>query len=488
MPVIPYDQKQLMVLPYDLNEWATPKHPARLISDIIDRADTSSFRTVKPDGRPCYNAKLLLKIIIWGYANAVRASRKIEAHLSSDVIFMWLAGLLKPDFRTICTFRRHNEAAIDKLFLHVLLVVKELGLRCLGVIALDGTKIRASAGINSFKKKSEWRKELARLKEEVGQALAEAEALDQAQDRQYGSDRRGDEVPDELQDKQQRIEQIELLLKVVEEVTGENTLVSTTDADARFMHTSKGSMPAYNVQLAVSADQIIVHADVTTEPVDVNQVVPALNGIEQNCGAPPAKLLADTGYSGGKNLRELEARAIDAYIPESAEKHIGQRRLRDPQLFSKAEFRYAAEQDCYHCPAGERLSFVRKAKPRGKYSQKELLVYRAAKGVCLKCPLKAQCTRTESRLGRSVTRDGYEAERERMRQKLDTEAGKKVYGQRKCLSEPTNGQIKVVNGLRQFLLRGKAGVRVETKWTALTHNLLKVVRRMLGNDLRPAWA
>ena len=158
MPIRPYNNKnQLFLLPPSVNEWVRSDHPARVLSDIVDHLDVSGFRTVSTEGRPCYDPRLMLKVLLWGYATGVRASRKIEERLHSDVVFMWLAGLQKPDFRTICLFRKDNKSAIEGLFAQVLVVAKQMGLLKLGFVALDGTKLRASAGIGSFKKVSEWR-------------------------------------------------------------------------------------------------------------------------------------------------------------------------------------------------------------------------------------------------------------------------------------------------------------------------------------------
>jgi transposase len=129
MPIRPYDNKnQLFLLPPSVNEWVRADHPARVLSDIVDHLDVSGFRTVSTEGRPCYDPRLMVKVLLWGYATGVRASRKIEERLHSDVVFMWLAGLQKPDFRTICLFRKDNQPAIEGLFAQVLVVAKQMGL------------------------------------------------------------------------------------------------------------------------------------------------------------------------------------------------------------------------------------------------------------------------------------------------------------------------------------------------------------------------
>jgi len=481
-----YDQNQSFVLPPYLDEWVTEDHPARILSEIVDRLDVSCLRVAKETGRPSYHPKMLLKVLLWAYASGVRASRKIEEKLYSDIVFMWLAGMEKPNFRTICLFRRSNLASINKLFAEVLMLAKGLGLLRLGLVALDGTKVHANAGIGSFKRIKEWRKELKEVRKRVSRILEEVEVLDTADDRRYGSKNRGDELPKELEKSQERMRRIEELLSEIEEGEDKDIRVSMTDPEARLMHRKSSYLPAYNAQAAVTEDQIIVYADVTAEPIDVNQLLPALDGIRELCGSMPEKVVADTGYAGGKNLRGTEERGVDGYIPDTNEQNIGERKRRNPELYGKEDFTYDKKRDCYICPAGKVLSLRVRNRIKTKYSEREVMIYRAQRGVCLSCEQKARCTTTSNKGGRAVSRDRYERVRARMRQKLKTEAGKKNYSKRKYLIEPVFGQIKMTEKFIQFLLRGLERVKIEWKWAAIVHNLLKIIRKVQARKVRLA--
>lgn len=485
MPFIPYDQNQSFLFPPHLNDWVTDDHPARAFSDLVDRLSVAGFRDAAVEGRPRYDTRMMLKVLLWAYANGTRASRKIEDRLRSDVVFMWLAGRQLPDFRTICDFRRCNEAAMDRLFAEVLVLARALGLVRLGILALDGTKVRASAGVGSFKTVEGWRKALTEARQKVAEILAEAEAQDRADDEKYGSDKRGDELPEALANARKRVARIEQVLATVAEDTKDSLKVSSTDSDARFMHTQSGSMPAFNGQVVVTEGQLIVHADVTTEPIDTNQLQPALEGVEHNTGARPDRLVADAGYKSGPNMRLLEQAGVDGYLPETEERNIGKVKRNYPELYGKEDFRYDKERDCYTCPAGQVLLPKTRMRRKTKYSGSEVTVYRAALGICLACPQRERCTRVKTKAGRTVSRDDYEEERLRMRQKLASEEGRAIYAKRKCLVEPTIGQLKIVNRLVQFLLRGILGAKIEFKWAAIAHNLLKMVRRVLTGAAEP---
>lgn len=482
MPVRPYEQNQLFLLPPSLDEWISKDHPARVFSDIIDRLDTYGFQEIKPEGRPRYDTKMMLKTLLWGYATGIRSSRKIEEKLHSDVVFMWLAGLEKPDFRTICLFRRANVERLNYIFSEVILLAKSLGLVRLGLVALDGTKVQASASAGSFRELKRWREELKKAREEVKQILSEAEEADLADNAKYGECRRGDEIPEGLKEGKDRLKKIEDLIKEAEQLKrGDDARVSSTDAEAIFMRDKQRLIPAYNCEAAVTEGQVIVYSDVTTEPVDANQLTPALDSIEDVCGEKPSHVAADAGFNSGKNLHELEERKINGYIPDCQEDNIGEKMVNDVGVYGKEQFLYEKERDCYICPAGEVLTVKNHTYRRSKYSESRVTIYGAEPEKCSGCAHKQRCTRSKSR---RIMRTEFEEERLRMREKLKTEEGRAIYKKRKWIVEPVFGQIKEVGRFVRFLLRGLIGARVEWKWVTIAHNLLKVARKAISGEVK----
>lgn len=480
MPLRPYDQEQTFLLPPSLNEWVRRDHPARVFSELIDRIEAGIFREVKDEGRPAYHPKMMLKVLLWGYATGVRSSRRIEEKLQQDVVFMWLAGMERPDFRTLCLFRTGNKRAIEQVFTEVITIARAMGMGNLGLVALDGSKVQANSGIESFRSVGQWRNKLREAREEAQRIIDEAEQIDREENARYGETARGDELPEGLDKIETRIRKIEELLERARHAgKGEKAKMSLTDPEACFMHKRTTSIPAYNAQLAVTEDHLIIHADVTSEPVDVNQVKSAVEGIEREVGELPAVLAADAGYCGGENLKHLEDKGIDAYIPEQGERQIGKEKRARPHLYGKESFVYDEATDRYICPQGEELRPAATARVTGPYHKRKVTVYRTKRGVCAQCARRQQCTEDE-KLGRSISRDGYEGYRDRMRTKLVTEQGKSLYGKRKCIVEPVIGQIKTRGGFSQFLLRGIQKVSIEWKIGAIAHNLLKIVGKVNG--------
>jgi len=484
MPFRPYEQDQMFLLPPSLNEWVRQDNPARVFSEIIDRLDTTTFRQQKEEGRPAYHPAMMIKVLLWGYATGVRSSRKIEEKLEEDVVFMWLAGLEKPDFRTLCLFRTTNKEALEKIFTDVIIVAKTMGMATLGLVALDGSKVRANSGINTFKNLRDWKELLKEAKDEAQRIISEAENIDKEEDKIHGDNKRGDEIPKEIEKAQDRIEKVEALIKKAKELGKEDeSRVSLTDAEAGLMHKGNTSIPAFNAQLAVTEDQLIVYADVTAEPVDVNQTKKAVEGMKKTIKEKPEILIADTGYAGGEKFKYLEDNKIDGYIPSEDERRIGikKRQKAREHLFAKEDFTYNKCEDKYTCPQGEILGPTARTQFKSKYSKREVTTYRTERGTCTICPLREKCT-TNIKLGRAITRDGYEEYRERMIEKINTTEGRLIYRKRKCLAEPVFGQIKIRNGFGQFLLRGLEKVRIEWKIVATAHNLLKMTAAIMRKE------
>lgn len=209
----------------------------------------------------------------------------------------------------------------------------------------------------------------------------------------------------------------------------------------------------------------------------------AIEGIKKTHKEKPKILVADTGYAGGKNFKYLEDNKIDGYIPSEDERHIGgkKRQKAREHLFAKEDFMYDAHKDKYTCPQGEILRPVARTQFTSKYSKREVTTYRTERGACAACPLREKCT-TDIKLGRAITREGYEEYRERMREKINTAEGRAIYGKRKCLVEPVFGQIKTRNGFGQFLLRGLEKVKLEWKIVATAHNLLKITAAIMRKE------
>jgi transposase len=420
----PYVPEQDLLLPPSLREWLPEDHLAFFVSDLIDQLDLSAITTGYEDeerGYPPYHPVMLTKVLVYAYCVGVFSSRKIRRRLTEDVAFRVLAAGNQPDFRTIADFRKTHLPALKGFFEQVLRLARELGAPRVGRVALDSSKIKANASKHKAMSYGRMREKQRQLRDEVKQLLDQAEAADAAEDAEYGSDRRGDELPVELQSRESRLKRIREAKRALEARAKEEAATAGkpaesakpdpkaqynfTDPESRIMKGPDGFVQAYNVQVAVDELQLIVGHAVTQETNDKKQLMPMISTIAQQSGDTPSQLLADAGYCSDENLIAIADTTVDAYISTRKQKH------------------------------GERP------------------------GPCPRGPLPTTATPVD-----------------RMARKLLTKAGARVYAARKAIVEPVIGQIKQARGFRQFLLRGFEKVQGEWSLVCTTHNMLKLYR------------
>ena len=450
---------QPLFLPPTVQDFVAKGHIARFVLDLVREeldlaAITGTYGSER--GQPGYHPVMMVALLLYAYTQGIYASRRIAKACRERVDFMSIVGLDAPDFRTISDFRKRHLKALSGLFVQILQLCAQAGLVKLGHVALDGTKVKANASKHKAMSYERMEKRAAELEAEVARWLAAAAAADAEDDKKYGSDKTGEEMPDWIADKKRRAEKIRQAKAELEaearaaaearakaEAQAEEkrkeegrkkpgppaappstepdgkAQKNFTDPESRIMKSKDGFVQAYNAQAAVDAQaQIIVAQYVTQSAVDSGQLVALTDAIEANLGARPAQLSADAGYCSDPNLRALEAREIDAYIATG--------RARDA-VAGKSKAAGAATAECADpMPSAERIG---------------------------------PPTRVEA-----------------MREKIKAGGHESPYRLRKQLPEPVFGQIKQARGFRQFLLRGIAKVAGEWGIVCTAHNLLKLAQ------------
>ena len=450
----PYDPDQVLLLAPVLSEWLPEGHLAHFVSDLIESGalDLAGVYDAYEEerGYPPYDPRLMLKLILYGYAIGLVSSRKLERASYEDVAVRMLCADQHPDHRSIARFRKRHLAALGELFVQTLRLCRQAQLVGLGALALDGTKLRANASRHKamsyermVKAEAQLEAELAVLRANVRVLLEEAEAVDAEEDERYGPDRRGDELPEELQRREQRLAKIREAKQALEEEaraaeTARRAELESdgrkprrppngrdpfkpkpkaqrnfTDPDSKIMKTADGAFhQCYNGQALVdSKAQVIVACDLSDEAPDARQLAPALDQLAGNLAAvgadlpEHATLSADAGYFSEDNIRITSEHGLDPHIATGRFKHT------EPAS-----------------PA-----------PRG--------------------PIPKNAT-----------------PKQRMARKLKTKKGRAVYARRKAIVEPVFGQIETVQNGRELLLRGKDAARGQWRLTCAVHNLLKLHR------------
>jgi len=458
-----YDQNQQFLLPLRLDSFVPENHIARILNDIIDAVDITAIEsTYSENGSSAYHPRLMLKILLYGYMINIRSSRDIQKMTSTDTVFMYLAAMQHPDFRTICRFRSTHLDSIKDIFTQVVTVCKEMGMLGAGKVSIDGTKIKASASVKQSKDADALDNEIVKIRKEIDKIIEESIEIDEEEDEKYG-DSTPYEMPKELTDKTKRLEKIRAAKEKLEKE--KLTKINVTDNDAKIMKHKDGTKkPSYNGQVAVDdKEQVIVAADLVDDENDVHQVDPMIQLIWAILGYKPTILLADAGYFSYDNLDLLKINGIDAYIPSNFFK-VEERGK--SKWFRKSLFRFDEEKDCYYCPAGIMIPFTRIQK---RIDEPDLKQYVCK--FCSNCVLKKACTKAEKRI---ISRDPREHLLVEMRRKLRTDEGRELYQERMYTVEPVFGQMKQNRGFREFLLRGKEKVNVEFLMMCIVHNIGKI--------------
>lgn len=445
----PYQPNQLLLLPPDMRQWLPEDDLTYFIMEVVNELDLSaiyqSYDSSK-GGQPPFAPKMMTSLLLYAYCVGIPSSRKIEKATYYQIPFRVIAADQHPDHDTIAEFRKRHLKALSGLFVQALLLCRQVGLVKLGHVSLDGTKVKANASKHKAMSYGRMEKKAEELEGEVKRLLADAQAVDDAEDARYGKDKRGDELPKELRFKQDRLRKIKEAMKSLEadskaeagvkreeirlkeqtlekegrkrkgrkpkdpsDKPGPKAQRNFTDPESRIMKdgASKSFEQAYNCQAAVDEEsQIIVATNVTQQANDKQQLEPLVEEIKKNAdGEMPEKLSADNGYFSESNVEYLEGEGVDGYIATNRQKH------------------------------GD-------------------------------APELAGC----GRIAKDATKQ------ERMTRKLRTKKGRETYSKRKQIVEPVFGQIKETRGFRRFLLRGLENVSAEWDLICLTHNLLKLFR------------
>jgi transposase len=423
---------QSLLFPPSPRDWLPEGHLAFFIADTVAALDLRAFyEPYEGDGRrnQPFDPQMMVTVLLYAYATGTFSSRRIARRLDEDVAYRVLAAGNVPAHRTIADFRQQHLASFERLFVQVVQIAREAGVVQLGAFAVDGSKVKAKASKHKAMSYGRMRQEAQRLRDEIAALLAKADAIDAAEDADHGPDVRGDELPAELQRREERLAQIaaakaRLEARQADEdrakgrtandgrkgrgskpfardfgVPPDGAQDNFTDPESRIMKTSSGFDQCFNGQLAVDeASQMIVATGLTNCAADNAELLPLLDQAHATLGAYPSEVLADAGYRGETTFQTLEARAITAYISLGHE--------------------------------------TRPAKPPNPTH------------------LATQ----------------------RMADRLKSDAGRARYRRRKAIVEPVLGWIKEVLGFRRFSLRGVVKVRGEWNVVCLAANLKRLHR------------
>ncbi len=473
------NRQQMVWRTVDVERLIEEDHPARAIWELVGKLDLSSFHQAigaveGVAGRPALDPQLLISLWIYAYSDGVSSAREIARLCEYHPAYQWLTGLEPVNYHSLSDFRVGHQEALDELFTQVLGVLHAEGLLTLQRVMHDGTKVKACAGADTFRREEKIRAHLELARQQV-EAMGDPRHEELSQRVAKGRERAARE-------RQQRLELAEQELKKVRQSkvgqeAKEQARVSETDPEARIMQQSDGGYaPSYNVQISTDAAQkVIVGVGVSQSASDQGELGLAMDKVEENLGRLPEQGVVDGGFTSRETILDMEQRGVDLIgsIGDTSVQSAGQfeRRGVDP-AFRPEAFRYQPESDTYRCPAGKVLTYAGQNRGVGITQHK----YRGQAADCAGCAFKEKCCPHNAAKGRMVIRPEEAPAVVAFRAKMETKEAKQIYRQRGAVAEFPNAWIKDKIGLRQFRLRGLIKVTVEALWACLTYNIKQWIR------------
>lgn len=422
-----YDPNQMSLLPPSLEELIPKNHVVRVVQDVVDQLNIDTIlKKYQGGGASSFHPRMMLKIIIYAYISNIYSSRKIEAAVESNIYFMWLSGMQRPDHNTINRFRSEKlKGVLKEIFSQVVLLMVEAGLVNIKQIYIDGTKLEANANKYTFV----WGKSIVRNKKRIVSQLqelwkyAEGVAKEELQDNTPTTYEEIDaqkvtetieKINEALKDKpvDKKVKQKlnyakrkwpEALnrYKNQEDILDGRNSYSKTDPDATFMRMKDDPMrnnqlkAAYNWQISTSG-QVIVNYDIYQKPTDTTTLPNHLSSFYQLYNQHPDVVVADAGYGSEENYDYLEKNKVESYVKypyfHKEQKRKGKADKKKP--FHPEYLFYNKEQDYYICPMGQRMDkqYETRSKTSTGFSQTKK-VYKAQR--CEGCPLRGACHKSK---------------------------------------------------------------------------------------------
>jgi transposase len=455
------NRSQMALLPQSIEEYVAKDDPVRAYDAFVEALDLNELGIeIEPNkvGNSQYDPTAMLKLFVYGYSYGVKSSRKLEREAYHNISFIWLMGGLKPDHKTTSEFRRKNKEAIQEVLKQCARMCIKLDLIAGNVLFVDGTKIRANASASRTHEKDWYEKRLEEIDQRIEQLMQQCEAVDQQE-----------EHLNSFVAMKEELAKATTLKSTIHEVLSEfketeRKKINQTDPDCANMRSIQGKHASYNVQSVVDEKNgLIVHAEAVNNVTDLHQFARQIEQAHEVLEKPCDTACADAGYADTDELEKIDTQNIKVIVPSQRQAlHSG------AKPFSKQEFTYDKEHDCYYCPEGHRLKFSSIYKETGN---KYYMII--DKRLCFSCQNWGICTTGKS--GRRLVRLHNEAVKEKLEAQYEKPESQEIYAKRKTRVEHPFGHIKRNLKTDAFLLRGHGGVQAETSLLATCFNVARMI-------------
>jgi transposase len=465
------NRNQQLLFPPSIDDYVDENNSVRAIDAYVELLDLTKLqfcntrKSDRVDGQKAYSPKLMLKIYIYGYLNKIRSSRALEKECRRNLELIWLTQNLKPSYHTIADFRKNNPKALKQVFKEFVLLCKNINLIGDGLKAVDGAFLRANASKNQLIMKKSIGRDLLKVKQDIEQYLQSLEYAD----KETQPSNIINKLPKDLRKLKYKQEELTKNLKFLEEKS--KTQYNRTDPDASLMRKPAHHLMAYNSQIVVDEKfKFIIATDISSKGNDTQELHKMAKESKENLGLKKEDnldIVADTGYYSSKEFKRCEEDNINAIVPRAKISQV----QKDKGKFTREEFIYDKELDCYICPNKQHLN--KRVIPQIK-NDKINFIYTGASSLCKSCPLKDKCISTQTPY-KQIYRWEHEYIIEQHNKKMQTDAAKKIVKKRGSLVEHPFGTIKRNLGWDHFLVRSKEKVSGENALIMFSYNFKRLL-------------
>jgi len=497
------DRLQALLFYPTLDESVSEDHPVRALEQLLRNLDWSAWTQAYNGrvGQPPIPPWVMAGVILYGLMRHIRSSRQLEYACGNNLDFIWLAEGRGVDHCTLCDFRTKFKKPLKELFKQIGRMAMEQGLIRLLEVAFDGTRVKANASRFHTWTAERVEAALQELEKRITEMLSQAETAD-ASDASLLDECSLQTLPPELADAKKQQQELQETLGELRDADAARkkdgiktpAQMPKADTDSTVMPNKEGGYaPNYTPVAATDGTaDFIVDCEVIPGPNEQNELLSSADRIEENFGQKIENLSADKAFGTGVNLEGMETRKVNFHTPvESPAPQEGNPAKRedpwqavpeaewpklprnDKKKLAKSSFVYDETADMYFCPMGKEMRYRETKKCDGSQGQRVYRIYGCKD--CANCPLAKECLDPKATRGRTISRDAYEPQRERMHTKMQTEEARKTYNRRMHIGESPFAIIKNIFEVRRFLLRGLEKVRTEWRWVCTAYNLKKLM-------------
>jgi len=471
MSFIKGDREQIGFIGYSIDDFVEKDSKARFIANIVERIDTRNlYLRYSDQGGEAFEPKIMLATWFLGYCESITTTRKLEYNCKKNLDFIYISANLQPDHSSLSRFRQKHLDLMPAYFVEIIKQAYEMGISDFKRVSIDGTKLRAVSSKKKSMKSAALEEHIKAVEQDISEYMSELEK------------------EEKLENKKEKLAKAEKELQKrkegIKKDYRDNHQVNIEEPEACMMDTGKNreSFPGYNAQVSTDTEtQLIVSADVVQDRNDRRQFIRQCKNVEKNIGLRKERTyICDGGYNSLSELENLYNKEIDAYIAGNRKIKSSEEKIKEERGFSRDDFTYDKENDCYICPKGNRLEYYKREENKhfkgNRYKAKD----------CLSCELKKLCLAKNNTNGyRELRRDDREEYAEKMKEKMTTKIAKEMMYTRRTTVETVIGNLKSNMGYNRFRLKGLTKVNGEFKLMCIGHNLNKLYQYIQNNATGP---